>query len=450
MHRDNVTSIIFSRKSNFLMTGSADGHIKFWKKKDQGLASAAHAIPGNSTGSRQTQAAETIKAKAKVAQETGDDLTFLGESLEFVKQYRSHLMSVDYLTISRDETRAASICTGEMSLKIYDISNFDMISMFKFNHIRPIRCEFLYNSSNETKLLMAACQLTGRLEFIDTEYLRYESKVTKKLEDTDQNGEKFSEEFLKKSGLKNVDAPANDATNVHVADSDKPASADIETAPKSNPEEEIKLDHHNLPRFSKISKSVISCFLYHPDTDENMAILFHLDGTINFLDVLTRKLSTTKLKNHPDLYNLQKDKCFAVSCDINKDGTKFVVNCSDKTVRMFSYKTGKQLMKLNESIDSLRAIQEKSDNGCLDLMEFEQRVLTETRLDRELDVFIEKQQCPVINLCSSVKVYDIMEDELIIYPCIGLGEILCDKDFNFKPQGRKPHNGASPTMAQAT
>lgn len=32
MHRDNVTFVCVAKTVDFIITGSCDGHIKFWKK----------------------------------------------------------------------------------------------------------------------------------------------------------------------------------------------------------------------------------------------------------------------------------------------------------------------------------------------------------------------------------------------------------------------------------
>lgn len=32
MHRDTVTHVAVARQSDFIITGSSDGHVKFWKK----------------------------------------------------------------------------------------------------------------------------------------------------------------------------------------------------------------------------------------------------------------------------------------------------------------------------------------------------------------------------------------------------------------------------------
>ena len=394
MHRDNITCLVFSKPTNFLITGSSDGHIKFWKKKDQGLASASQAIPGNSTGSRaNADSAESIKHKAKAAQEKGEDLTFLGESIEFVKQYRSHLMSVDYISLSKDGLRACTICTAEMSLKIFDVLNFDMISMFKFKHLRPIRAEFLYLTNEDKKLLIGCGQLTGRVEFIDTEYLRYESSVTEELKDYDQNGQVTERTHSYEDEHERI------GSQVGVVGKDNTAAA-AENQGGQN-------------QLVKISDSVITCMLYH--AIDQIVILFHLDGAINFLDIETRKLSTIKLKDHPDLYNLQKEKTFALSGSVNAKGTKFAIQCNDKSVRVYNYLSGKQIAKFNESIDSLRKLQSAHSPPIIDLMEFEQRVLQETKLDNEITKFTSKNQAPNVNLCSSVHFYSFEDDDLLVY-----------------------------------
>ena len=37
MHRDTVTHAVMASQTDFLITASADGNIKFWKKRAQGV-----------------------------------------------------------------------------------------------------------------------------------------------------------------------------------------------------------------------------------------------------------------------------------------------------------------------------------------------------------------------------------------------------------------------------
>lgn len=41
MHRDTITHIV-ATKTDFVVTVSIDGHVKFWKKTDQGIEFVKH------------------------------------------------------------------------------------------------------------------------------------------------------------------------------------------------------------------------------------------------------------------------------------------------------------------------------------------------------------------------------------------------------------------------
>ena len=42
MHRDTVTHIVVAQAAEFIITGSVDGHLKFWKKRQKGVEFAKH------------------------------------------------------------------------------------------------------------------------------------------------------------------------------------------------------------------------------------------------------------------------------------------------------------------------------------------------------------------------------------------------------------------------
>jgi len=42
MHRDAVTHVAVAPETDFFVTGSADGHLKFWKKRAEGVEFAKH------------------------------------------------------------------------------------------------------------------------------------------------------------------------------------------------------------------------------------------------------------------------------------------------------------------------------------------------------------------------------------------------------------------------
>eukprot|EP00878_Enallax_costatus_P002186 GHUV01002357.1.p1 GENE.GHUV01002357.1~~GHUV01002357.1.p1 ORF type:complete len:625 (+),score=138.92 GHUV01002357.1:201-2075(+) len=88
MHRDTLTYVV-ATPTDFIITGSVDGHLKFWKKQETGI--------------------------------------------EFVKHYRSHLGAVDGLAASPDGGLCVSL-SHDRSVKVFDVVGFDMIMMMKLNY----------------------------------------------------------------------------------------------------------------------------------------------------------------------------------------------------------------------------------------------------------------------------------------------------------------------------
>lgn len=68
-----------SCRTDFLITTSVDGHVKFWKKTDKGI--------------------------------------------EFVKHFRAHLGAIVAIDVSSDGTLLAT-CGADKGLKIFDVVNF--------------------------------------------------------------------------------------------------------------------------------------------------------------------------------------------------------------------------------------------------------------------------------------------------------------------------------------
>ncbi|WIA40575.1 hypothetical protein OEZ86_013916 [Tetradesmus obliquus] len=101
MHRDTVTHVV-ATPSDFIITGSADGHLKFWKKQEQGI--------------------------------------------EFVKHYRSHIGAVDGLAASHDGSLCVSI-SRDRSVKVYDVLGFDMIMMMKLPYT-PGTAEWIFKKGD--------------------------------------------------------------------------------------------------------------------------------------------------------------------------------------------------------------------------------------------------------------------------------------------------------------
>ncbi|XP_006871060.1 PREDICTED: peptidylprolyl isomerase domain and WD repeat-containing protein 1-like [Chrysochloris asiatica] len=85
MHRDVITHVVCT-KTDFIITASHDGHVKFWKKIEEGI--------------------------------------------EFVKHFRSHLGVIESIAVSSEGALLCSV-GDDKAMKVFDVVNFDMINMLK-------------------------------------------------------------------------------------------------------------------------------------------------------------------------------------------------------------------------------------------------------------------------------------------------------------------------------
>ena len=94
MHRDCVTKVLVT-KTDFVITASQDGHIKFWKKNEVGI--------------------------------------------EFVKHFRAHLGTINDICVNENGTLLATLASDK-AMKVYDVINFDMINMVKLDFVPTTGC----------------------------------------------------------------------------------------------------------------------------------------------------------------------------------------------------------------------------------------------------------------------------------------------------------------------
>eukprot|EP01134_Creolimax_fragrantissima_P000761 CFRG0761T1 len=107
MHRDVVNDVVVTNKTNFIITTSVDGHLKFWKKGPAGI--------------------------------------------EFVKHFRAHMGNIVNATASQDGLMLATI-SDDRSVKIFDIVNFDMINQMTLDY-NPLSCCWVHKDGAATSLL---------------------------------------------------------------------------------------------------------------------------------------------------------------------------------------------------------------------------------------------------------------------------------------------------------
>ncbi|KAK6630988.1 Peptidylprolyl isomerase domain and WD repeat containing protein 1 [Polyplax serrata] len=120
MHRDVITHVVCT-KTEFVITASCDGHVKFWKKMEN--------------------------------------------DIEFVKHFRSHLSIVNDMVAN---CNGLFLCTISMdkSAKIFDIVNFDMINMMELNYV-PYRAEWIHSPREPIFTLAISDSATNNIFIYD-------------------------------------------------------------------------------------------------------------------------------------------------------------------------------------------------------------------------------------------------------------------------------------------
>lgn len=123
MHRDSVAFAFSSPSTGFLVTGSVDGHIKFWKKQYEGI--------------------------------------------EFVKHFRSHIGALTAMALSTDGRLLATI-GDDSALKLYEVASFDMTCMIKLK-FKPLCLEFVYKKNAPTCVLAVSVADSGLVHLLQPE-----------------------------------------------------------------------------------------------------------------------------------------------------------------------------------------------------------------------------------------------------------------------------------------
>ncbi|KAI7855787.1 peptidyl-prolyl cis-trans isomerase cyp15 [Circinella umbellata] len=121
MHRDTLSYVVASAKNDFIVTTSVDGHLKFWKKT--------------------------------------------ANNIEFVKHYRAHMANINGLNISADGELLATI-SDDMSMKVFDITNFDMINMIKLGY-KPKSVCWIHQQGQAQALIAVSEADTSKIHLYD-------------------------------------------------------------------------------------------------------------------------------------------------------------------------------------------------------------------------------------------------------------------------------------------
>ncbi|GMT14998.1 hypothetical protein PFISCL1PPCAC_6295 [Pristionchus fissidentatus] len=122
MHRDVITHVM-ATQTDFIITASSDGHLKFWKKK-------------------------------------------YSEGVEFVKHFRCHLHAFAHICVNFNGTLLATACAEDKSIKIFDVENFDMINMIKLD-FAPRTIAWIHQGADVINTLAISDSESGKIVIVD-------------------------------------------------------------------------------------------------------------------------------------------------------------------------------------------------------------------------------------------------------------------------------------------
>ncbi|KAJ2948248.1 hypothetical protein O0L34_g7476 [Tuta absoluta] len=120
MHRDVVTHVVVT-KTDFVITASQDGHLKFWKKQEEGI--------------------------------------------EFVKHFRCHLATITHVAANSSGTLLCTAST-EKTVKVFDVVNFDMINMISID-FEPYVTEWVHSAGDPISALAVSEKGTNKIHVFD-------------------------------------------------------------------------------------------------------------------------------------------------------------------------------------------------------------------------------------------------------------------------------------------
>ena len=110
MHKDWVTHVAFAPSTEFFISASVDGVVKFWKKAEMGI--------------------------------------------EFAKQFKAHLGPIVGLVVSANGSLCASV-SQDKTIKVFDVATFDMIGMIKVEFSPGSACWGFKGTSGKEYLAVA-------------------------------------------------------------------------------------------------------------------------------------------------------------------------------------------------------------------------------------------------------------------------------------------------------
>ena len=116
MHKDLVEHVLVAHKNEFLVTISVDGFVKFWKKNQIGIT--------------------------------------------FVKSFKAATGRINAAALSQDHCRLITASASDKIVKIFDVVNFDLMSLVKTDFSPGPSIVFM-NQPSSFSYIFAICHNTS-------------------------------------------------------------------------------------------------------------------------------------------------------------------------------------------------------------------------------------------------------------------------------------------------
>lgn len=124
MHKEIINNVISSSKTDYIITLSTDGHVKFWKK--------------------------------------------MFNLVEFGKNFKAHNGLITGASLSKNNDLLCTVGLDK-TLKIFDVPNCDLLSAIKLSFV-PSCCEFVPQKGRDWPLIAVSEEKTGKIMLIDPNF----------------------------------------------------------------------------------------------------------------------------------------------------------------------------------------------------------------------------------------------------------------------------------------
>ncbi|TKY88634.1 hypothetical protein EX895_002265 [Sporisorium graminicola] len=300
MHRDTVNSVTVTPRSNFAITTSVDGWVKFWKKAS--LAPSASTIsttpmPGNGAAS---SASSLFSASSVV---------------EFVKQYRAHLSPIIAWSCSADGASYATL-DAEANVKVFDVNNFDLINMIKLPY-KARTLAWVHRAGSARTMLAITDEDSAHIRIYDG---RSTPSQTPPEASMDAEG--------------SIPTPSTGSTHHPIYTASKVHRAPV-----------------HILAFNAQHNTIVSC-------DVTGFVEYWTPEEPFFAPSPTKIPGMFELKSTTDLFDFKKTKTVPTTLTFSKDGEKFTIfSIADRHIRVFDFRSGKITRRYDESLEALQAVQ---------------------------------------------------------------------------------------------